>query len=115
MKTLDPSDPRKKKQIKASITAAIAKAVVGSNCNEIAQKVDDVYERLLIGAIIFTHIPSLTAGLVRREVMASNRGELKRNVRTLPALAVPSDRVLDTSGAVSSTAPTFNVRSLGMS
>ena len=73
VKTLDPSDPLKKKQIKASITDAIAKEVVGSNRNEIAQKVEDEYERLLIGAAIFTHIPSLTAGSVRREVMASNR------------------------------------------
>jgi hypothetical protein len=73
VKTLDPSDPLKKKQIKASITDAIAKEVVGSNRNEIAQKVEDEYERLLIGAVIFTHIPSLTAGSVRREVMASNR------------------------------------------
>jgi hypothetical protein len=73
VKTLDPSDPLEKKQIKASITEAIAKEVAGSNCNEIAQKVEDAYERLLIGAVIFTHIPSLTAGSVRREVMASNR------------------------------------------
>jgi hypothetical protein len=71
---LDPSDPLLKKQIKASITAAIVKEVVGSNRNEIAQKVEDVYERLLIGAVVFAHIPSLTAGLVKREVMASNRG-----------------------------------------
>jgi hypothetical protein len=71
VKTLDPSDPLKKKQIKASITDAIAKEVVGSNRDEIAQKVEDEYERLLIGAVIFTHIPSLTAGSVRREVMAS--------------------------------------------
>jgi hypothetical protein len=74
VKTSDPSDPRNKTQIKASLAAAIAKEVVGSNCNEIAQKVDEVYERLLIGAVIFTHIPSITAGLVRREAMASNRG-----------------------------------------
>jgi hypothetical protein len=73
VKTLDPSDPLEKKQIKASITEAIAKEVAGSNCNEIAQKVEDEYERLLIGAVIFTHIPSLTAGSVRREVMASSR------------------------------------------
>jgi hypothetical protein len=74
VKTIDPSDPLLKKQIKASITAAIVKEVVGSNRNEIAQKVENVYERLLIGAVVFAHIPSLTAGLVKREVMASNRG-----------------------------------------
>ena len=74
VKTVDPSDPFKKKQIKASITAAIAKEVVGSNCNEIAQKVEDVYERLLIGAVVFAPIPSLTAGLVKRDMMASNLG-----------------------------------------
>jgi hypothetical protein len=73
IQALDPSDPLKKNQIKASITDAIAKEAVGSNRNEIAQKVEDEYERLLIGAVIFTHIPSLTAGSVRREVMASNR------------------------------------------
>jgi hypothetical protein len=74
VKTLDPSDPLEKKRIKASIADAIANEVVGSNRSEIAQKVEDVYERLLRGAVIFTHIPSLTAGSVRREVMASNRG-----------------------------------------
>jgi hypothetical protein len=71
---MDPSDPFLKRQIRASITAAIVKEVVGSNYNEIAQKVEDVYERLFIGAVVLAHIPSLTAGLVGREVMASNRG-----------------------------------------
>jgi hypothetical protein len=29
-----------------------------------------LYERLLLKAVVFTHIPSLTAGMVRRDVMA---------------------------------------------
>ena len=74
MKTVDPRDQLTKKKIKASITAAIAKEVVGSDCSEIAQKVEDVYERFLVGAVVFAHIPSLTAGLVKRDMMASNLG-----------------------------------------
>ena len=69
--TLDPEDPLNKKQIRASITEAIAKEVVGSNRDDVAQRVEVEYERLLIVAIILKHIPSLTAGLVRREVMAN--------------------------------------------
>ena len=85
VQTLDPSDPLKKNQIKASITDAIVKDVVGSNRIEIAQKVEDEYERLLIGAVIFAHIPSLTAGSVRREVMASNRANGLRPVPKTPS------------------------------
>ena len=73
MKTLDPGDLANKKQIKASITEAIFKQLVGSSRDEIALKVENEYERFLIGASILTHIPSLTAGVVRREVMASIR------------------------------------------
>ena len=69
MKKLDPGDPIQKKQIKASITDSIVKEVVGSNRTEIAEKVEALYEKLLIGAVILTHIPSLTAGSVRREIM----------------------------------------------
>ena len=29
-----------------------------------------MYERLLLKAVVFAHIPSLTAGMVRRDVMA---------------------------------------------
>jgi hypothetical protein len=50
-----------KKQIKASITNAIAKLVTGSNRDEIALRVEETYERLLIGASIFALFPSLTA------------------------------------------------------
>jgi len=59
-----------KKQIKESITNAIAKLVTGSNRDEIALRVEETYERLLIGATVFAHVPSLTAGSVRREVIA---------------------------------------------
>ncbi len=69
MKKLDPGDPIQKVQIKASITDSIVKEVVGSNRTEIAEKVESLYEKLLIGAVIFTHIPSLTAGSVRREII----------------------------------------------
>jgi hypothetical protein len=84
---------------KASITDAIAKDVIGSHYDDIAQKVDVVYERLLFGAVIFTHIPSLTAGLVRREVMASNRAArskspsvVLRTVRSATDAELESDR-----------------------
>jgi len=44
--------------------------VTGSNRDEIALRVEETYERLLIGATVFAHVPSLTAGSVRREVIA---------------------------------------------
>jgi hypothetical protein len=62
-----------KKQIKASITDAIAKQVVDSSRDEIARRVEERYESLLSEASILAHVPSLTAGSVRREMMASNR------------------------------------------
>ena len=70
MNALDPRDPRQKKQFKASITDAIAKEIDGSDRIDIAARVEDLYERLLLKAVVFTHIPSLTAGMVRRDVMA---------------------------------------------
>jgi hypothetical protein len=73
MKALDPRDPLQKKQFKASITDAIAKEVDGSDRIDIATRVDDLYERLLRKAVIFEHIPSLTAGMVRRDVSALRR------------------------------------------
>ncbi|HVO03202.1 MAG TPA: hypothetical protein VMT54_13440 [Candidatus Cybelea sp.] len=69
--TLDPGDAATKVHIKASITDAIAKQALGSDRDEIARRVELEYERLLVGASIFTMIPSLTAGFVRRQVMAS--------------------------------------------
>jgi hypothetical protein len=72
VKNLDPANPLNKKTIKASIADAITKEVVGSNRDEVAQRVDEEYERLLIGALVSTHVPALTAGLVRREVTANN-------------------------------------------
>jgi hypothetical protein len=71
MQTLDPRNLVNKKQIKASITNAIAKQIAGSNREEIVLRVEETYERLLIGAAIFAHVPSLTAGSVRREVVAN--------------------------------------------
>ena len=53
MQTIDPVN--NKKQIKASITNAIAKLVTGSNRDEIALRVEETYERLLVGATVFTH------------------------------------------------------------
>lgn len=70
MKTLDTVNPVDKKRIKASITDAIAKQVVGFSRDEIALRVDEKYERLLNGASILAHVPSLTAGAVRREMRA---------------------------------------------
>jgi hypothetical protein len=70
MNALDPRDPLQKKRFKASITDAIAKEIDGSDRIDIATRVDDLYERLLLKAVIFAHIPSLTAGMVRRDVMA---------------------------------------------
>ena len=74
MNVLNPADPLSKVKIKASITDAIFKEVLGCDRDEVALRVEKEYERLLIGAMVFTHIPSLTAGLVRREVMAGNNG-----------------------------------------
>ena len=73
MKTLDSGHPANKEKIKASITDAIAKQVVGSDRDDIAQRVEEEYERLLIGASIIAHVPSLTAGSIRRDVIASRR------------------------------------------
>jgi hypothetical protein len=69
MNALDPRDPLQKKRFKASITDAIAKEIDGSDRIDIATRVEDLYERLLLKAVVFTHIPSLTAGMVRRDVM----------------------------------------------
>ena len=71
VKTLDPGNSVIKEQIKASITDAIAKQVVGSSRDEIAQRVEERYEELLGGASILAHVPSLTAGSVRRELMGA--------------------------------------------
>jgi hypothetical protein len=70
MNALDPRDPLQKKQFKASITDEIAKEIDGSDRIDIAARVEDLYERLLLKANVFTLIPSLTAGIVRRDVMA---------------------------------------------
>ena len=70
MNALDPRDPLQKKQFKASITEAIAKEIDGSDRIDIATRVEDIYERLLLKAVIFSHIPSLTVGMVRRDVRA---------------------------------------------
>lgn len=78
MRNLDPRNPLSKKAIKSSITDAITKEVVGANRDEVAQRVEDEYEKLLVDAQIFIHIPSLTAGKVRRDVVANN---LRREVQ----------------------------------
>ena len=49
MQTVDPVN--NKKQIKASITNAISKLVTGSNRDEIALRVEETYERLLIARL----------------------------------------------------------------
>ena len=48
----------------------MVKEIDGSDRIEIAARVEDLYERLLLNAVVFAHIPSLTAGMVRRDVMA---------------------------------------------
>jgi hypothetical protein len=70
MNALDPRDPLQKKHFKASITDAIAREIDGSDRTDIAARVEELYERLLLKAAVFTLIPSLTAGMVRRELMA---------------------------------------------
>jgi hypothetical protein len=70
MNALDPRDPLQKVQLEASITDAIAKEIGGSDRIDIAARVDDLYERLLLRAVVFAHIPSLTAGMIGRDVMA---------------------------------------------
>ena len=67
---MDASDPANKQQIKASITDAIANQLAGADREEIARRVEAQYERLLAGATVLTMIPSLTAGYVRREIVA---------------------------------------------
>ena len=70
MDALAPRDPLQKRRFKASITDALAKEVDGSDRIDIAARVEKMYERLLLNAAVFAHIPSLTAGMVRRDVMA---------------------------------------------
>jgi hypothetical protein len=70
LKPLDAGDPANKQRIKASITDAIAKQLIGADREEIARRVEAQYERLLTGAAVLTMIPSLTAGNVRREMVA---------------------------------------------
>jgi hypothetical protein len=72
LKPLDARDPANKQQIKASITDAIANQLTGADRAEIARRVEAQYERLLAGASVLTMIPSLTAGYVRREMVALN-------------------------------------------
>jgi hypothetical protein len=71
MKTLDAGNARNKKQIKTSISATIADQVKGSNLEEIARRVEETYEKLLLGAATTEHVPALTAGIVKREVVNS--------------------------------------------
>ncbi len=66
MKFLDPKNPLHKSQIKAQITATLAGEFSSADRDRIAREVEREYERLLVGARIFSHIPSLTAGSVRR-------------------------------------------------
>ncbi len=68
MKPLDPKNPLHKQQIKASIVDAIANEYADADRGEIVRDVEAEYERLLAGAQIVTHIPSLTAGTVRRQI-----------------------------------------------
>ena len=70
LKPLDARDPANKQQIKASITDAIANQLTGADRAEIARRVEAQYERLLGSASVLTVIPSLTAGYVRREMVA---------------------------------------------
>jgi hypothetical protein len=70
LKPLDARDPANKQQIKASITDAIANQLTGADRAEIARRVEAQYERLLGSASVLTMIPSLTAGYVRREMVA---------------------------------------------
>ena len=83
MQTIDPVNS--KEQIKASITNAITKLVTGSNRGEVALRVEETYERLLIDAAVFAHVPSLTAGSVRRQVIANlHRDVVKLHERGNP-------------------------------
>ena len=71
MTKLDPSNPAEKTRIKKSITDALAKELIGSDRSDIARRVEEKYEALLSTAAIFTHVPSLTAGAVRRDMTAN--------------------------------------------
>jgi len=67
---LDARDPANTPQIKPSITDALATQLIGADRTEIARRVEAQYERLLGSASVLTMIPSLTAGYVRREMVA---------------------------------------------
>ena len=84
MNALDPRDPLQKKQFKASITDAIAREIGGSDRIDIAARVEDLYERLLLKADVFTLIPSLTAGMVRRDVMMHKASHFTLRGNPLP-------------------------------
>ena len=68
MRSLDPRNPADKGRMKASIVDSIAMDVAGADRQLIAERVDVEFERLLGGAAVVTHVASLTAGNVRREL-----------------------------------------------
>jgi len=75
MKTADPRDPATKARIKASIAVAIVSEVGGSSLPDVVERVEKEYERLLVGASIFAHIPALTGGRVRHSLRELMRGQ----------------------------------------
>jgi len=84
---LDPSDPLNEPQLKGSITDAIVKDVVGVDRDDVVDRVEAEYERLLTHAAIFTHIPSLTAGMVlrtERQLLRARKADLRLRARKVP-------------------------------
>jgi hypothetical protein len=78
MHSLDPKNPTHKQQIKAGIVEAIARDFAEIERSEIVATVEREYERLLAGAAIFAHVPSLANGAARRLLHGQlGRGETK--------------------------------------
>jgi hypothetical protein len=75
MEIADPRDPATKARIKSSIAAAIVSEVGGSTLPDVIERVEKEYERLLVGASVFTHIPALTGGRVRHSLREMIKGE----------------------------------------
>lgn len=88
VKGLDPGDPVTKAKIKASIAAAIVNEVGGSTLADVVPRVEKEYERLLVGAVVLTYIPSLTGGQVRHAVR-----QLVKGRAAVPAFAAAGKAV----------------------
>jgi len=74
MKPLDPGSLQDKGHVKAHIVDTLANEFADADRLEIMRHVEREYERLLAGARVVEHIPSLTAGAVRRSLHRQRAG-----------------------------------------